>query len=222
LTSRFNAAGSTLIQDEVIELLAREAGVFAQIREITEQAMCGDLDFIEALTERVALLKDLPVAAIETVQKQIRLTPGARTLIRTLKRLDHQIGLVSGGFHEVIDPLAAELGISFVAANRLEIFDGLLTGRVIPPIIDRAGKAQALQHFAKQAGVRLSQTVAIGDGANDLDMLAMAGLGIAFNAKQVVQDAADTSVSAPVLDGVLYLLGITREEVENADRSSEV
>ena len=213
---------STLIQDEVIELLAQEAGVFAQVKEITEQAMRGDLDFIEALTMRVALLKGLPVSAIEAVQKQIRLTPGARTLIRTLKRLDHRIGLVSGGFHEVIDQLAAELGISFVAANRLEIADGLLTGRVIPPIIDRAGKARALESFAKEAGVRLSQTVAIGDGANDLDMLAIAGLGIAFNAKQIVQDAADTSVSAPFLDGVLYLLGITREEVENADRFTDI
>ena len=212
---------STLIQDEVIELLAHEAGVFDQVSEITEQAMRGDLDFNEALTKRVVLLKDLPVSAIEAVQKRIRLTPGAWTLIRTLKRLDHQIGLVSGGFHEVIDPLAAELGIDLVAANRLEISNGLLTGRVIPPIIDRPGKARALESFAKQVGVRLSQTVAIGDGANDLDMLAIAGLGVAFNAKQVVKDAADTSVSAPFLDGILYLLGITREEVENADREGE-
>lgn len=212
---------STLIQNEVIELLAQEAGVFEQVRDITEQAMHGDLDFAESLTRRVALLKDLPVSSIGNVQKQIRLTPGARTLIRTLKRLDHQIGLVSGGFHEVIDPLAVELGIEFVAANRLEIVDGRLTGQLILPIIDRPGKARALEAFAEAAGVRLSQTVAIGDGANDLDMLAVAGLGVAFNAKQIVKDAADTSVSAPFLDGVLYLLGITREEVENADREGD-
>jgi phosphoserine phosphatase len=209
---------STLIQDEVIELLAAEAGVFDRVSEITDRAMRGELDFAESLTERVALLKDLPVVSIQNVQKKIRLTPGARTLIRTLKRLDHQVGLVSGGFHEVIDSLASDLGIDFVAANRLEIANERLTGRMIPPIIDRAGKAQALIAFAKSAGVRLSQTVAIGDGANDLDMLAIAGLGVAFNAKQVVKDAADTSVSAPFLDGVLYLLGITREEIENADR----
>jgi len=209
---------STLIQDEVIELLAKEAGVFAQVREITERAMGGKSDFATSLIERVALLKGLPTTSIENVKHQIRLTPGARTLIRTLKRLDHQIGLVSGGFHEVIDSLATELGIEYVAANRLEIVDGFLTGRVILPIVDRAGKARALESFAIAAGVRLSQTVAIGDGANDLDMLALAGLGIAFNAKPVVKEAADTSVSAPYLDGVLYLLGITREEIESADR----
>jgi phosphoserine phosphatase len=212
---------STLIQDEVIELLAAEAGVFGQVSEITEQAMRGELDFVESLTKRVALLENLPIDSLKIVQKKIRLTPGARTLIRTLKRLDHKVGLVSGGFHEVIDPLAQELGIDYVAANRLEIVNGRLTGKVIPPIIDRAGKARALEAFAKTAGVKLSQTVAIGDGANDLDMLAIAGLGVAFNAKQVVKDAADTSVSAPYLDGVLYLLGITREEVESADRDGD-
>jgi phosphoserine phosphatase len=213
---------STLIQDEVIELLAAEAGVFDEVSRITDRAMLGELDFTESLTKRVALLKDLPVHSIQDVQKKIRLTPGARTLIRTLKRLDHQVALVSGGFHEVIDSLAADLGITFVTANRLEIADGCLTGRLIPPIIDRAGKARALETFAERAGVKLSQTVAIGDGANDLDMLAIAGLGVAFNAKQVVKDAADTSVSAPYLDGVLYLLGITREEIENADRDAEL
>jgi phosphoserine phosphatase len=212
---------STLIQDEIIELLASEAGVFEQVSQVTEMAMRGELDFTESLIKRVALLKDLPVLSIKNVQAKIRLTPGARTLIRTLKRLDHQIGLVSGGFHEVIDLLAADLGIDFVAANRLEIENGRLTGRVIAPIIDRAGKARALEAFAKTAGVKLSQTVAIGDGANDLDMLALAGLGIAFNAKQLVKDAADTTVSAPYLDGVLYLLGITREEVEAADREDD-
>ncbi len=211
---------STLIQDEVIELLAEEAGVLAQVAEITERAMRGNLDFSAALTERVWLLKDLPVAALEQVRARIRLTPGARTLIRTLKRLDHKIGLVSGGFHEVVDSLASELGIDFVAANRLEIADGRLTGRVIPPIVDRAGKAEALERFAAEAGVQLSQTVAIGDGANDLDMLALAGLGVAFNAKQIVKEAADTSVSAPYLDGVLYLLGITRNEIEDADQAA--
>ncbi|HUW78180.1 MAG TPA: phosphoserine phosphatase SerB, partial [Candidatus Nanopelagicaceae bacterium] len=212
---------STLIQNEVIELLAEEAGVMEQVSKITDEAMRGEIDFAQSLTMRVSLLENLPIEAIQRAKEKIQLTPGARTLIRTLKRLDHRIGLVSGGFHEVIDSLAAELGIDYVAANRLEIVDSRLTGRLIPPIMDRAGKARALEAFALKAGVRLSQTVAIGDGANDLDMLAAAGLGVAFNAKQIVKDAADTSVSAPFLDGVLYLLGITREEVESADLEDE-
>lgn len=204
---------STLIQQEVIDLLAENAGVGEKVRAITERAMQGVIDFEDALRERVRLLKGLPEATIDAVRSQITLTPGARTLIRTLKRLHHKVGIVSGGFEAVIAPIANELGIDFIAANQLEIIDGKLTGEVTGRIIDRAGKARALNEFAKLADVDLSDTVAIGDGANDLDMIALAGLGIAFNAKPVVRASADTSVTTPYLDTVLYLLGITRNEI---------
>ena len=154
---------------------------------------------------------------LDTVRGQLRLAPGARTLIRTLHRLGFRCGIVSGGFTQITDPLAAELGIDYMAANTLEITAGKLTGKLTGPVIDRAGKADALRRFAAQAGVPVSQAVAIGDGANDLDMIAAAGLGVAFNARPVVRDAADTSVSVPYLDSVLYLLGVPRDEVEAAD-----
>ena len=147
----------------------------------------------------------------------MELTPGARTLVRTLKRLGFTVGLVSGGFIEIVGALAADLGIDHARANRLEIEDGRLTGRVVGEVVDRAGKARALREFAEQEGLPLSRTVAIGDGANDLDMLDVAGLGVAFNAKPVVQEQAQTSVNVPYLDSVLYLLGISREEIEEAD-----
>ena len=204
---------STLIQQEVIELLAAHANVEAQVKEITDRAMNGELDFAQALQERVALLDGLPESVIGEVRASITLTPGARTLIRTLKKLHHKVGIVSGGFTEVITPIANELGIDFIAANHLEIVHGKLTGRVQGKIIDRAGKAQALREFAELAEVDIADTVAIGDGANDLDMIALAGLGIAFNAKPLVRESADTSVSTPYLDSVLYLLGIPRHEV---------
>jgi len=143
--------------------------------------------------------------------------PGARTFVRALKRLGYRFAIVSGGFSQITDKLAAELGIDYAKANELEIVDGKLTGRVIGEIVDRAGKATALRQFAARSGTPLTQTVAIGDGANDLDMLAVAGLGVAFNAKPVVRAAADTHLSVPYLDTILYLLGISREEVEAAD-----
>ena len=208
---------STLIQQEVIELLASKAGVNAEVVKITDAAMRGDLDFEQALIARVALLAGLREDAIEKVQKEIVLTPGARTLIRTLQRLGHTVCVVSGGFHNVIDPLLKELNIPHYRANTLEIIDGKLSGKVVGPIIDRAAKAQALKDFAAIEKINIDQTLAIGDGANDLDMIAMAGLGIAFNAKPAVKAAADSSVSAPYLDSVLYLLGIAREEIEEAD-----
>jgi len=208
---------STLIQDEVIDLLADRAGCAAQVAKITEAAMRGDLDFAASLAERVALLSGLPAAALDEVAAQLRLTPGARTLIATLKRLGYKFGIVSGGFSQVITPLAAALGIDYVLANTLEVADGKLTGKVTGQVIDRAGKATALRRFAEQAGVPLSQTVAVGDGANDLDMIAAAGLGVAFNAKPLVRDAADTSLSFPHLDAILYLLGIPHEEAETID-----
>ena len=208
---------STLIQDEVIDLLADRAGCAAEVAKVTEATMRGELDFEASLRERVALLAGLNEDVLHGVRDALRLTPGARTLIRTLKRLGYRCGIVSGGFTEIIDPLAAELGIDYVAANVLQIAAGKLTGQVAGPVIDRAGKAAALRRFAEQAGVPLSQTVAVGDGANDLDMIAAAGLGIAFNAKPVVRDAADTALSLPYLDTVLYLLGISSDEVEAAD-----
>ena len=208
---------STLIQQEVIELLGAKAGKGAEIIAITESAMRGELDFAESLRARVALLSGLPESVLTQVQSEITLTPGARTLIRTLHKLGHHVALVSGGFEPVIAPLMSELGIEHMRANNLEIIDGSLTGKLIGPIIDRAGKAQALREFAAMHSIELEQTIAIGDGANDLDMITLAGMGIAFNAKPAVKAAADSSVSAPYLDSVLYLLGITREEVEESD-----
>ena len=207
---------STLIQQEVIELLGAKAGVENQIKEITDSAMRGELDFEASLRARVALLKGLPVSVLDDVRNEIVLTPGARTLVSTLQKLGHSVAVVSGGFTSIIEPLIKELSVRHYRANTLEISDGLLTGNVTGAVIDRAAKATALREFAAIEGVDLAQTIAIGDGANDLDMIAAAGLGIAFNAKPAVKAAADSSVSAPYLDSVLYLLGITREEVEEA------
>ncbi|MEU1620586.1 phosphoserine phosphatase SerB [Streptomyces sp. NPDC008238] len=208
---------STVIQDEVIELFAAHAGCEDQVAEVTAAAMRGELDFEQSLHARVALLEGLDESVVDKVRQEVRLTAGARTLIRTLKRMGYQVGVVSGGFTQVTDDLKERLGLDFAAANTLEIVDGRLTGRVTGEIVDRAGKARLLRRFAAEAGVPLSQTVAIGDGANDLDMLNAAGLGVAFNAKPVVRRAADAAVNVPFLDTVLYLLGITREEVEAAD-----
>ena len=208
---------STVIQDEVVELLARHAGVEDQVREITSRAMAGELDFEQSLRERVSLLKGLPESVFETVYKELRLTPGARTLCRVLTSLGYHVALVSGGFSQVVEPLGRELGVDHTRANVLEVVDGTLTGGLLGRVVDRAGKAQALEELAHEHGIPLHRTVAIGDGANDLDMLAIAGLGIAFNAKPVVQSAADAAVNVPYLDTVLYLLGISREEVEEFD-----
>ena len=207
---------STLIQQEVIELLAAKAGVEDDVKSITEAAMRGELDFAASLKARVALLAGLPESVMDEVREEIALTPGARTLVKTLHQLGHSVAVVSGGFTAVIEPLIKELGITHYRANTLEVVDGRLTGLVIEPIIDRAAKATALRDFAAIEGVQLEQTVAIGDGANDLDMISIAGLGIAFNAKPAVKAAAASSVSAPYLDSVLYLLGITREDIEEA------
>jgi len=208
---------STLLRDEAIDLLAARAGRAPEVREITAAAMRGELDFADALRRRVALLGGLDASAIDDVLAGAQLMPGARTLIRTLKRLGYRCGVVSGGFTQFTDWLTAELGLDFAEANTLEIAAGKLTGRVTGPIVDRPGKERALRRFAATAGVALSQTVAVGDGANDLDMISAAGLGIAFNAKPAVRDAADTALSVPHLDAILYLLGISREDVEEAD-----
>jgi phosphoserine phosphatase len=208
---------STLIAGEVIDLLAARAGCADQVAKITDATMRGDLDFAASVRERVAMLAGLDASVLDEIRSELRLAPGARTLVRTLRRLGYRCGIVSGGFTQITDGLAADLGIDYAAANTLEITGGKLTGRLSGPVIDRAGKAAALRRFAAEAGVPLSQTVAVGDGANDLDMIAAAGLGIAFNARQVVRDAADASVSVPYLDAVLYLLGVSRDEVEAAD-----
>jgi len=205
---------STLIQQEVIELLAAKAGVADRVIAITNQAMRGEIDFEQSLRARVALLKGLPVSAITEVQAQILLTPGARTLISTLHKLGHTVAVVSGGFIDVIAPLLKELDIKYFKANTLGIENGLLTGEVTGAVIDRAAKAAALREFAALESISMEQTIAIGDGANDLDMIVAAGLGIAFNAKPAVKAAADSSISEPYLGSVLYLLGISNEEIE--------
>jgi len=208
---------STLIQQEVIELLAAKVGVVEEVVAITSAAMAGELDFEASLKARVALLAGASAEILNEVRAEIRLTPGARTLVKTLQKLGHEVAVVSGGFTSVIEPLLQELGISNYRANSLEIVDGKLTGNITGPVIDRAAKATALRDFAKQTGVAIEQTIAIGDGANDLDMIAAAGLGIAFNAKPAVKAAADSSLNAPYLDSVLYLLGISREDIEAAN-----
>lgn len=208
---------STLIQGEVIEMLAARAGMEAQVAAVTEAAMRGELDFAESLHRRVATLAGLPASVLDDVADQIELTAGARTTLRTLRRLGFHCGIVSGGFRQVIEPLAHELMMDFVAANELEIVDGKLTGRVVGEVIDRPGKAKALRDFAQQAGVPMEQTVAVGDGANDIDMLSAAGLGVAFNAKPALREVADASLSHPYLDTVLFILGVTRGEIEAAD-----
>jgi phosphoserine phosphatase len=210
---------STLIQDEVIDMLARRAGKEAEVAAVTAAAMRGDLDFAASLRARVGTLAGLPVSVLDEVRADIQLTPGARTLVRTLKRLGFSVALVSGGFIEIVGPLASELEIDHAHANRLDVQDGLLTGALVGQIVDRRGKAEALRRFAAEEHLPMSRTVAIGDGANDLDMLAAAGLGIAFNAKPIVREQADTAVNVPYLDAVLYLLGITREEIEDADEA---
>ena len=209
---------STLIQQEVIDLLADKCGVGKEVAAITESAMRGELDFVASLTTRVKLLAGADADVIQSVKAGITLTPGARTLIRTLHKLGHKVGVVSGGFLDVIEPLLQELEIDFYRANRLEMVDGKLTGNLIGSIIDRSAKAEALREFAASENVNLAQTIAIGDGANDLEMLEIAGLGIAFNAKPAVRAAADSSINSPYLDSVLYLMGITRSEIEDADK----
>ena len=208
---------STLIQDEVIELLAAEAGCLEQVQRITRDAMEGGIEFESSLRMRVRLLGGLDDGAIERAWVNLRLTPGARTFVRTLRRLGYTVAIVSGGFTAFTDRLAVDLGVHHAHANVLEIVDGKLTGELLGPIVDRERKAAILREIAAAGHVPLSQTVAVGDGANDLDMLSAAGLGIAFNAKPVVEEVADTALNVPYLDAILFVLGIRREDVEEAD-----
>jgi phosphoserine phosphatase len=208
---------STLIADEVIELLADEAGVGHQVVVITERAMAGELDFEESLRARVRLLAGLDTDAIERARRRIRLTPGARTFVATLRRLGAKVAIISGGFTPFTDWLQAELKLDHAYANVLEIRDGMLTGELLGDVVDRARKAALLTRIAADEGIPLSQTVAIGDGANDLDMLAAAGLGIAFNAKPIVRRQVGTTVSVPYLDAILFMLGLRGRDVDRAE-----
>ena len=209
-------ADSTLLQDEVIDLLAEVAGCDKAVKSITERAMAGELDFAQSLRERVALLQGMNESVLDEVRRKVRFTPGAETLVRTLLHLGYVPAVVSGGFEQILAPLLDEIGVRFLRANTLEVVDGVLTGQVLGEIVDRPGKARALKDFAQEVGVPLEQTVAVGDGANDIDMLSVAGLGIAFNAKPLVQEHADAALSVPYLDAVLYFLGISRDEIEEA------
>lgn len=197
---------STFIQQEAIELLAAKAGVLDEVTTITESAMRGELDFEASLRKRVGLLKGLPESAIFAVQQEITLTDGAEDLVNILHSKGHSVALVSGGFLDIIEPMIKTLSIKYYKANTLEIVDGVLTGGLIGPVIDRTAKADALKEFAIASGVELENTVAIGDGANDLGMMGIAGLSIAFNAKPVVVEAADLAINEPSLRSVIDLI----------------
>ncbi len=208
---------STLIQDEIINLLAREAAVEGKVSAITAAALAGEIDFEDSLRERVSLLAGLDQPALDRVSEAITVAPGARTFIRTVKRLGMKTAIVSAGFTRFADALATDLGVDYSLSNTLEIEEGVLTGGLTGELVDGPRKAEFLKSIADAEGIALSQVVAVGDGANDLDMLAVAGLGIAFNAKPILQEGADTSVSVPFLDAILFLMGIRRELVEAAD-----
>lgn len=208
---------STLIENEVIDLLADEAGVGEEVAAITEAALRGELDFEGSLRERVALLAGLDEAAIGRARSRITVTPGARTFLRTLKRMGMKTAIVSAGFTRFADALASDLGIDYSLSNTLEEEDGLITGRLAGELVDGPRKAKFLTEIAGMEGISPAQVVAVGDGANDLEMLSAAGLGIAFNAKPVVREKADTSVSVPYLDAILFLMGVRRDQVEAAD-----
>ena len=199
---------STFIQQEAIELLAVKAGVLEQVAAITASAMRGELDFEQSLRARVALLKGLPESVVGEVQKEISLTDGALELVTTLHDSGHSVSLVSGGFLDIIEPMIKTMSIQYYKANKLEMVDGVITGGLIGPVIDRAAKGEALREFALASGVAMENTVAIGDGANDLDMMAAAGLSIAFNAKPIVIEAADLAINEPSLRSVIALIGI--------------
>ncbi|HKK01345.1 MAG TPA: phosphoserine phosphatase SerB, partial [Desulfuromonadales bacterium] len=208
---------STLIQIEVIDELARLAGVGDQVAAITARAMNGELDFNGSLRERVALLKGLPAAALEEVYRTIPFTPGAKTLVRVLKRLGFKTAVISGGFSFFTDRLQRELGLDYAFANDLVLEEGTVAGKVDGAIVDGARKAQLLEEIAGREGITLDQVIAIGDGANDLPMLGKAGLGIAFNAKARVREQADTHINQQSLESILYLLGLSEREMTELD-----
>ncbi len=205
----------TLVQNEMIDELAEIAGVGDEVAALTERAMAGELDFEASLRARVALLAGQPVTILDQAWDRLRLTPGARTFIATLRHLGFSIAIVSGGFTAITNRLSEELGLDYAYANTLEVVDGVLTGEVAGPVVDRARKAELLHEIAAAERLSARQVVAVGDGANDMDMLDAAGLGIAFNAKSAVRDAADAELNLPYLDAVLFLLGIRREDIED-------
>ena len=208
---------STLIEDEIIDLLAAEAGAGEEVGALTAAAMAGDIDFEQSLRRRVELLKDLDEAALARVANNIILTSGARTFVRTLKRLGMVTAIVSAGFTRFTDALAAEFEIDYSLSNTLEVDGGRLTGGLSGDFVDGTAKADFLKSVAKAEGVPLGQVVAVGDGANDLEMLSAAGLGIAFNAKPLVRETADTALTVPFLDAILFLMGVRRDHVDAAD-----
>ncbi len=199
---------STLIEDEVIELLADLAGKRAEVAAITDQAMAGELDFAESLIARVRTLEGLPESVFAEVQKRIRVTRGAKDLIDAVQAAGGKVGAVSGGFTQLLTPLAQELNLDYARANLLEVVDGFLTGSVSGKIVDRVEKANALREWAIDGGFELKDTVAVGDGANDLDMLAIAGLGVGFNAKPIVRANADVVIDEPNLAALIPILGL--------------
>lgn len=199
---------STLIQQEVIELLAAYAGKFEEVAAVTEAAMRGELDFTQSLHARVAVLAGLPADVVHSVRQEVKLSEGAAGLVAAFKAAGHVVAVVSGGFNQILQPIAEELGLDYWQANELEIVDGVLTGKVLGAVVDRAAKEKYLREWAAAEGIALEHTVAVGDGANDLDMLGAAGIGVAFNAKPAVRAVADAAVNMPYLDAVRYVAGV--------------
>lgn len=199
---------STLIEDEVIELLAEAAGSLDAVAEVTLRAMNGELDFADSLRERAATLAGLPESVFTDVGQRVTVTRGVPEMIAGVQAAGGKVAVVSGGFHEIIDPLAERLGLDHWRANRLEVVDGRLTGKVVPPVIDARAKAEALQEWADAAGIPIAQTLAVGDGANDLTMMALAGLSVGFDAKAPVRDLADVLLDERDLSALLPLMGL--------------
>jgi phosphoserine phosphatase len=199
---------STLIQQEVIELLAAYAGKREEVAAVTEAAMRGELDFSQSLHARVAVLAGLPADVVAKVRAEVKLTAGAAELVAAFQAAGHAVAVVSGGFNQILQPIAEDLGLDYWVANELEIVDGALTGKVLGDVIDRAAKEKHLREWAAAEGIPMEHTIAVGDGANDLDMLGAAGIGVAFNAKPAVRAAADAAVNLPYLDAVRYIAGV--------------
>lgn len=199
---------STLIQQEVIELLAAYAGKREEVAAVTEAAMRGELDFAQSLHARVAVLAGLPAAVVESVRQEVKLSEGAADLVAAFKAAGHVVAVVSGGFNQILHPIAEDLGLDYWIANELEIVDGALTGKVLGAVIDRAAKEKYLREWAAAEGIPMEHTIAVGDGANDLDMLGAAGIGVAFNAKPAVRAVADSAINMPYLDAVRHIAGV--------------
>lgn len=199
---------STLIQQEVIELLAAYAGKRDEVAAVTEAAMRGELDFAQSLHARVAVLAGLPADVVHSVRDEVKLSEGAAELVAAFKAAGHPVAVVSGGFNQILEPIAADLGLDYWQANELEIVDGALTGKVLGAVVDRAAKEKYLREWSAAEGIALEHTIAVGDGANDLDMLGAAGIGVAFNAKPAVRAVADAAINMPYLDAVRHIAGV--------------